>query len=82
MEPDFLSVMAQLPDAVISIGKGQRILFFNRAAEAMFQYEAEDVIGQHLDLLLPQVFRSDHRDHVRKFMDSPSSWIPVRPPGT
>lgn len=72
MDQDFLSVMAHLPDAVIAVGKDQCILFFNRAAETTFQYEASDVIGQPLDLLLPQAFRTVHREYVRIFFASAS----------
>ncbi len=54
-------------DAVISVDADQRILVFNRAAEAMFQRPAAEVIGRPLDMLLPRRFRESHRDHIERF---------------
>ncbi len=54
-------------DAIISIDTGQRIVLFNAAAEQMFQRSSADVLGQHLDLLIPERFRGLHREHVSVF---------------
>ena len=54
-------------DAIVSIDSDQRIIFFNLAAETLFGYRAEEVLGQSLDPLIPPTARSGHGDHVRDF---------------
>ena len=57
-------------DAIVSIDADQRIIFFNLAAEAMFGYRAEAVLGQPLEMLIPNQVRAAHAGHVESFRDS------------
>jgi two-component system cell cycle sensor histidine kinase/response regulator CckA len=57
-------------DAIISVDADHRIEIFNKGAESIFGYRAEEVIGKTLDILLPQRFVEQHRAHVRNFADS------------
>jgi PAS domain S-box-containing protein len=54
-------------DAIISVDGSQRITLFNRAAERIFGYEAREVLGQPLDMLIPARFHAAHRAHVDAF---------------
>ena len=54
-------------DAIITINSHQTIVRFNRGAETIFGYKAGDVIGQPVDILLPERFAQVHRKHVRGF---------------
>ena len=54
-------------DAIISINEEQRITIFNRGAEAIFGWSARDVVGQPIDLLIPERFRVKHRGYIRGF---------------
>lgn len=54
-------------DAVIMLDAAQRIVTFNGAAEQMFGYAAREMIGQPLDLLIPQRSVDAHRRHVDAF---------------
>lgn len=54
-------------DAIISVDETQRIVLYNRAAERIFGWPAEEVRGQPLEKLLPERFRNRHADHVRRF---------------
>jgi PAS domain S-box-containing protein len=58
-------------DAIIAFDSQQRILYFNRGAEAMFGYRADEIVGQRLDVLLPTRFSSVHRQHFADFAQSP-----------
>ncbi|HSK89184.1 MAG TPA: PAS domain S-box protein, partial [Anaerolineales bacterium] len=62
-----MGIIASAMDAIITIDDAQHILLFNAAAEKMFGYPAERIIGQALDLLLPERYRRRHRQHIRHF---------------
>jgi len=58
-------------DAIVAIDEHQNILLFNPAAEVMFGYKAEEIIGEPLNTLIPDRFRPKHGPHVDGFMRSP-----------
>ena len=62
-----IDVLALVADSVICTDEDGRILVFNQAAEQSFGYSASEVIGQRVEMLLPQPDRSEHIDQVRNF---------------
>ncbi|MFN6483110.1 MULTISPECIES: response regulator [unclassified Nostoc] len=68
----FARILDIADDAIISINGFQSITLFNQGAEKIFGYSAQEVIGQGLDLLLPQRFFQMHRQHVVDFGQSPN----------
>jgi PAS domain S-box-containing protein len=54
-------------DPIISVDHEQRIVVFNAAAEEAFRCTQDAVLGQPLDILLPERFRGVHRSHVQRF---------------
>lgn len=57
-------------DAIVSIDADQKIILFNPAAEAMFGYRAEEVLGQSLSMLIPAYARAGHTGRVESFRDA------------
>ena len=57
-------------EAIICIDQHQHIRMFNQTAEKIFGYTAAEAIGHPLDLLLPDAFRTIHRQHVEQFAKS------------
>jgi PAS domain S-box-containing protein len=55
-------------DAIISVDENQCITLFNEGAERIFGYSKAEAIGASLDLLIPERFRSIHREHIAGFM--------------
>lgn len=60
-------------DAIVSIDEDQRIVGFNRGAESIFGYLAEEVLGKALDVLLPESAVDLHRHLVGDFARTPES---------
>src|SRR5512137_1781996 len=54
-------------DAIVLLSADQRIVRFNRAATRLFGYAADEVLGQPLDMLLPERYAEIHRRHVQDF---------------
>jgi PAS domain S-box-containing protein len=54
-------------DAIVSVDESQRIVQFNAAAEKVFRWPRAAVMGQKLDILVPERFRATHGRHVELF---------------
>ena len=67
----FAGIVELADDAIISIDDGHRITLFNESAERTFGYEAKEVLGQPIEVLLPSEVRKNHGHHVSMFADSP-----------
>jgi PAS domain S-box-containing protein len=59
----FAGILEISPAGVISTDQAQRITLFNHTAEKMFGYSVDEVIGQPLNLLIPEEFREVHCHH-------------------
>ena len=57
-------------EAIISIDVTQRIVIFNKGAERIFGYEAREVIGKSIDVLIPERFHAEHKKHIERLMQS------------
>ena len=54
-------------DAILSTDARQRIVLFNPAAERMFGYRTDEIVGRSLSLLIPEPLRAAHVDHFEGF---------------
>lgn len=63
----FESIFDTASDAIVCVDGFQNIAMFNRQAEQLFGYRAEEVIGQPLACLLPKHTRGRHELHVLSF---------------
>lgn len=54
-------------DAIIAVDDSQRIVLYNAAAETLFRWPRPEVLGHSLDKLIPERFRSVHKEHIRRF---------------
>jgi PAS domain S-box-containing protein len=73
LDDRFRVLLEMAPDAIIVTGADARIGFVNVQAERMFGYLRSELIGQPLDLLIPQQFRGAHAEHLRRFFRSPTA---------
>ncbi|MBF2063126.1 MAG: response regulator [Calothrix sp. C42_A2020_038] len=68
----FAGIVNIADDAIISIDKNQCITLFNSGAEKIFGYSASEVIGKHLNILLPNRYTQIHSKYVEQFGASPN----------
>jgi PAS domain S-box-containing protein len=54
-------------DPVVVVDRAQRIILFNAAAERAFRWPRAAVLGQPLDLLIPEQSRAVHHTHIERF---------------
>ncbi|MBN3857070.1 diguanylate cyclase [Paraburkholderia sp. Ac-20340] len=67
----YRAVVDSAYDAIVTIDQQHCITLFNRAAENLFGYSSTEIIGKRIETLLPEQFRANHSNNVRKFADSP-----------
>ena len=74
-EKRFRSVLQTASDAVITIDDHGIITFWNRAAEFMFGYSADEVAGRLLAFIMPERFREAHQKAVQRVISTGESRI-------
>ncbi|NWF37764.1 PAS domain S-box protein [Mariprofundus sp. NF] len=67
----FFEILDGMADAVIVVGGDHRVSLFNKGAEKIFGYTSDEMMGQRLEMLLPEGFRSNHHKHVDTFSRQP-----------
>ena len=68
--PDFLEA---LPDAVVAVDRDGTIIQINSQVEDLFGYEREELIGQKVEILVPETARGQHHHHRDAFALAPKT---------
>lgn len=59
------------PDAAVVIDASGKIVLVNEQTEHLFQYDRHELLGQPVELLLPERFRRVHVGHRSRYLDDP-----------
>jgi PAS domain S-box-containing protein len=59
------------PDAMVIVDQDGRIAAVNRQTEQLFGYERDELLGQPIEILVPQRFRAAHRRHRSDYLAEP-----------
>jgi PAS domain S-box-containing protein len=62
------SAVENTNEAFVTIDRNHKVLFFNRAAEKIFGYSREEVIGNDLDVIMAQTCSRNHREAVDRYI--------------
>jgi PAS domain S-box-containing protein len=53
-------LLAAAPDALLAVDSEGEIVFVSDQAERLFEWSRDDLVGQHVECLIPERFRSHH----------------------
>ena len=67
-EAHLRSILATVPDAMVVIDEQGIILSFSAAAEKMFDYQENEVVGRNVKLLMPSPDRERHDQYLTNYL--------------
>ena len=67
-EEHFRSVAQSAVDAIITIDKDGKIIFWNNSAESIFGYSREEAVGSDITIIIPERLRAGHLGGVEKMV--------------
>jgi PAS domain S-box-containing protein len=70
-EQKFRGLLESAPDAMVIVGRDGSIALVNSQLERLFGYPREELLGQSVDVLVPQRYRRHHAQHRAGFFDQP-----------
>lgn len=65
------AVMDGAPDAMIVVSREGRIAFTNAQIERLFGYTPDELVGQLIEILVPERFRARHSEQRQGYFDDP-----------
>jgi PAS domain S-box-containing protein len=78
LERRFRQLLEAAPDAIVEVAADGKIVLINRVAEEMFGYVRDELLGQPVDVLVPDAIRRMHYRHRDGYLEQPKT----RPMGT
>ncbi len=67
----FRTLLDSAPDAMLIVDDAGNVVLVNGQAEKMFGYERQELLGQTIDMLLPERLRAAHAGHRASFARQP-----------
>jgi two-component system NtrC family sensor kinase len=70
-EAKFQNLLESAPDAIIIVDEAGKMVIVNHQAEVLFGYTCSELLGQTIELLLPENLRTLHVKHRANYVSEP-----------
>ena len=70
-QADFFKLIEIIPDAIVIVDNEGKIRYINSQTTSTFGYRPDELIGQTVEILLPNRFKSRHVDHRTNYSKHP-----------
>jgi protein-histidine pros-kinase len=70
-EQKFRNLLESAPDAMVIVDQSGKIQLVNAQTEKLFGYSRTELLGQQVEVLVPQRFHGEHSTHRDKYSHSP-----------
>ncbi|EQA35708.1 PAS domain S-box protein [Leptospira inadai serovar Lyme str. 10] len=70
-EQKFRGLLESAPDAMVIVGKDGKIILVNSQTEKIFGYKREELLGEEVEILVPDRFHVNHRIYRNGFFNFP-----------
>lgn len=70
-EEKFRSFVESAPDALVVVNSRGRIELANNQCESIFGWKRQAIVGEEVEMLIPNRYHSQHRRHRERFQSSP-----------
>jgi len=69
----YSQLLDSAPDAIVIVSESGRIQLVNSQTEALFGYARAELVGQPLEILIPERFRNGHLGHMSRYLADPAA---------
>ncbi|RMG91872.1 MAG: sensor domain-containing diguanylate cyclase [Zetaproteobacteria bacterium] len=74
-QAEMQAILHAAVDGIIVIRSSGEIVLFNAAAEGLFGYAAEEVLGRNVCMLMPEAERKQHAEYIHRYLRTGKSHI-------
>ncbi|HFD32205.1 MAG TPA: response regulator [Gammaproteobacteria bacterium] len=68
-------ILQSMVSGVISINEFGTILSFNKSAEVLFGYTAQEIIGKNVNILMPSTVSKNHNNYLKQYCETDEAHV-------
>ena len=78
----FQAIVNTAIDAIVSIDREGTVLSFNPAAERIFGFTTQEILGRNVTKLMPSPHREEHDEYITRYLETGNRALSVEPRGS
>jgi PAS domain S-box-containing protein len=71
VDRQFLGLLEAAPDAMVCVDRDGKIMLVNAQTERLFGYPRDELVGELVEILIPEAARREHPGHRARYMTDP-----------